>query len=200
MAIPEEWGGVGYDSRTITMVIEEIARVSASLAIMIAVHNSVGLLPVYHYATDEQRKRFLPRLVSKEMSAFSLSEPGAGSDAGALEASRGARRRSLRAERQQELGDERPAGRHLPGVRAHRQDPQGARHLGVHRRARHARPGARQAGRQDGPARLGHRGAHAREPARAGGESPGRGGRGLQDRALARSMPAASESRRRRSA
>jgi alkylation response protein AidB-like acyl-CoA dehydrogenase len=87
MAIPEEWGGVGYDSRTITMVIEEIARVSASLAIMIAVHNSVGLLPVYHYATDEQRKRFLPRLVSRDMSAFSLSEPGAGSDAGALEAS-----------------------------------------------------------------------------------------------------------------
>ena len=87
MAIPEEWGGVGYDARTITMVIEEIARVSASLAIMIAVHNSVGLLPVYGYATDEQKKRFLPRLVSKEMSAFSLSEPGAGSDAGALEAS-----------------------------------------------------------------------------------------------------------------
>ena len=87
MAIPEEWGGVGYDSRTISMVIEEIARVSASLAIMIAVHNSVGLLPVYHFATDEQRKRFLPRLVSKDMSAFSLSEPGAGSDAGALEAS-----------------------------------------------------------------------------------------------------------------
>ena len=87
MAIPEEWGGVGYDARTITIVIEEIARVSASLAIMIAVHNSVGLLPVYHYATDEQRKRFLPRLVSKDMSAFSLSEPGAGSDAGALDAS-----------------------------------------------------------------------------------------------------------------
>ena len=87
MAIPEKWGGVGYDARTITMVVEEIAKVSASLAIMIAVHNSVGLLPVYRYATDEQKKQFLPRLVSKEMSAFSLSEPGAGSDAGALSAS-----------------------------------------------------------------------------------------------------------------
>ena len=87
MAIPEEWGGVGYDARTIAMVIEEIARVSAALAIMIAVHNSVGLLPVYRYGTDEQRKRFLPRLVSKDMGAFSLSEPGAGSDAGALAAS-----------------------------------------------------------------------------------------------------------------
>ena len=87
MAIPEAWGGVGYDARTIALVVEEIAYVSAALAIMIAVHNSVGLIPVYRYATDEQKRRFLPRLVSKEMSAFSLSEPGAGSDAGALEAS-----------------------------------------------------------------------------------------------------------------
>jgi alkylation response protein AidB-like acyl-CoA dehydrogenase len=87
MAVPEEWGGLGYDARTIATVIEEISRVSASLAIMIAVHNSVGLLPVYKYATDEQKRRFLPRLVSKELSAFSLSEPGAGSDAGALETS-----------------------------------------------------------------------------------------------------------------
>jgi len=86
MAIPEEWGGVGYDARTISLVVEEIAYVSAALAIMIAVHNSVGLIPVYRYATEEQKRMFLPRLVSKEMSAFSLSEPGAGSDAGALEA------------------------------------------------------------------------------------------------------------------
>ena len=86
MAIPEEWGGVGYDSRTITLVLTEIARVSAALAIMIAVHNSVGALPVFRFGTDEQRRRFLPRLVSKELGAFSLSEPGAGSDAGAIEA------------------------------------------------------------------------------------------------------------------
>jgi hypothetical protein len=86
MAIPEEWGGVGYDARTITVVIEEIARVSAALAIMIAVHNSVGAYPIYRFGTDEQRRRFLPRLVSKELGAFSLSEPAAGSDAAALEA------------------------------------------------------------------------------------------------------------------
>jgi alkylation response protein AidB-like acyl-CoA dehydrogenase len=86
MAVPEGWGGLGYDARTIAVVIEEIAAVSASLAIMIAVHNSVGLLPVYRYATDAQKKRFLPRLVSQEMSAFSLSEPDAGSDAAALRA------------------------------------------------------------------------------------------------------------------
>jgi alkylation response protein AidB-like acyl-CoA dehydrogenase len=85
MAIPEEWGGVGYDSRTIVVVLEEIARVSAALAIMIAVHNSVGALPVFRFGSDAQRRRFLPRLVSRELAAFSLSEPGAGSDAAAIE-------------------------------------------------------------------------------------------------------------------
>jgi alkylation response protein AidB-like acyl-CoA dehydrogenase len=84
MAIPEEWGGVGYSTRTIAVVLEEIARVSAALAIMIAVHNSVGALPVFRFGSDEQRRRFLPRLVSKELGAFSLSEPGAGSDAAAI--------------------------------------------------------------------------------------------------------------------
>ena len=86
MAIPEEWGGVGYDSRTVAIVIEEIAHVSAALAIMISVHNSVGAVPVLCFGTDEQKRRFLPRLVSRELSAFSLSEPGAGSDAGHLQA------------------------------------------------------------------------------------------------------------------
>jgi hypothetical protein len=85
MAIPEEWGGVGYDARTLALVIEEIARVSAALAIMVSVHNSVGAVPVLKYGNDEQRRRFLPRLVSRELSAFSISEPAAGSDAGHLQ-------------------------------------------------------------------------------------------------------------------
>ena len=87
MTIPEEWGGVGYDSRTLALVIEEIARVSAALAIMISVHNSVGAVPVLRYGNEDQKRRFLPRLVAKELSAFSISEPGAGSDAGHLQAS-----------------------------------------------------------------------------------------------------------------
>jgi alkylation response protein AidB-like acyl-CoA dehydrogenase len=86
MSIPEEWGGLGYDSRTVVMVIEEIARVSAALAIMVAVHNSVGAYPIYAFGTDEQRKRYLPRLTTGAVGAFSLSEPGSGSDASALSA------------------------------------------------------------------------------------------------------------------
>jgi len=84
MSIPEEWGGLGYDARTVFMVIAEIARVSASLAIMIAVHNSVGAYPIYRYGTEEQRKKYLPKLTSMYVGAFSLSEPDAGSDASAL--------------------------------------------------------------------------------------------------------------------
>jgi len=84
MNIPEEWGGLGYDSRTVVTVIEEIARVSAALAIMVSVHNSVGAYPIYAYGTDEQRKKYLPRLTTGAVGAFSLSEPGSGSDASAL--------------------------------------------------------------------------------------------------------------------
>mgnify|MGYP001214686047 FL=1 len=84
MSIPEEWGGLGYDARTVVTVIEEIARVSAALAIMVAVHNSVGAYPIYAYGTEEQRKKYLPRLTTGAVGAFSLSEPGAGSDASAL--------------------------------------------------------------------------------------------------------------------
>jgi alkylation response protein AidB-like acyl-CoA dehydrogenase len=68
----------------VVTVIEEIARVSAALAIMVAVHNSVGAYPIYAYGTDEQRKKYLPRLTSGAVGAFSLSEPGAGSDASAI--------------------------------------------------------------------------------------------------------------------
>ena len=84
MNIPEEWGGLGYDSRTVAVVIEEIARVSAALAIMVSVHNSVGAYPIHAFGTDEQKQRYLPKLTSGAVGAFSLSEPGSGSDAAAL--------------------------------------------------------------------------------------------------------------------
>jgi alkylation response protein AidB-like acyl-CoA dehydrogenase len=66
------------------MVIEEVARVSAALAIMVSVHNSVGAYPIYAFGTDEQRRRYLPRLTTGAVGAFSLSEPDSGSDASAL--------------------------------------------------------------------------------------------------------------------
>ena len=84
MALPEAHGGLGYDLRTTSMVVTEIATVSAALAILFAVHNSVGAYPIAVFGTDEQKKRYLPRLASRDMGAFSLSEPGSGSDAASL--------------------------------------------------------------------------------------------------------------------
>jgi alkylation response protein AidB-like acyl-CoA dehydrogenase len=84
MTIPEEFGGAGYDAISYTIAIEELAYASAALAIMVAVHNTVGAGPINRFGTDEQKREFLPRMAAGEIGAFSLSEPDAGSDVGAL--------------------------------------------------------------------------------------------------------------------
>jgi butyryl-CoA dehydrogenase len=84
LLVPEEHGGVAYDTVAYAIALEELSRVSAGLSIMISVHNSVGCWPIVQYGTDEQKRRFLPALVGGRLAAFSLSEPGAGSDAGGL--------------------------------------------------------------------------------------------------------------------
>ena len=84
MSIPEQYGGVGYDAVSYTLFIEELAYCSAALAIMLAVHNTVGASPIVHFGTEEQKREFLPRLASGELGAFSLSEPDAGSDVSAI--------------------------------------------------------------------------------------------------------------------
>ena len=84
LLVPEEHGGVAYDTIAYAIALEELSRVSAGLSIMISVHNSVGCWPIVTYGTEEQKQRFLPALVGGRLAAFSLSEPGAGSDAGGL--------------------------------------------------------------------------------------------------------------------
>jgi alkylation response protein AidB-like acyl-CoA dehydrogenase len=87
MTVPEEYGGVGYDSVSYAIVIEEIAYVSAALAIMIAVHNTVGAGPILRFGSEALKRELLPRLAAGDLAAFSLSEPDAGSDVAALGAS-----------------------------------------------------------------------------------------------------------------
>ncbi len=84
MAIPEEYGGVGYDAVSYAVCIEELAYASAALAILVAVHNTVGAAPIVRFGSEPQKREFLPRLAGGELGAFSLSEPNAGSDVGAL--------------------------------------------------------------------------------------------------------------------
>jgi short-chain 2-methylacyl-CoA dehydrogenase len=82
--IPADWGGAGSDTLAYAIAIEELARVDQSFAITVAAHTSLGTMPIHLFGSDEQRARWLPRLAAGEMlGAFGLTEPGAGSDAGA---------------------------------------------------------------------------------------------------------------------
>jgi alkylation response protein AidB-like acyl-CoA dehydrogenase len=82
--IPEEYGGLGLDITTYTRLIEEISRGYMSLAGLLNTHK-IGATMIGRYGTDEQRQRFLPRMCDGSFrAAFSLSEPDAGSDTGAL--------------------------------------------------------------------------------------------------------------------
>jgi len=84
MTIPEEYGGAGADTLSYAIAIEELTRVDSSVAITVAAHHSLGTLPIYSFGTEEQRRTWLPDLASgKKLAAFGLTEPGAGSDAGA---------------------------------------------------------------------------------------------------------------------
>jgi alkylation response protein AidB-like acyl-CoA dehydrogenase len=84
MTIPEEYGGAGADTVAYAIAIEELTRVDSSVAITVAAHHSLGTLPIYYYGSEEQKRHWLPDLASgKRLAAFGLTEPGAGSDAGA---------------------------------------------------------------------------------------------------------------------
>ncbi len=78
---PEEYGGAGMDTVAYALVVEEIGKVCQSTAITLAAHTSLGTYPIYRFGTEEQKKKYLPKLTSGEMlGSFGLTEPGAGSD------------------------------------------------------------------------------------------------------------------------
>jgi short-chain 2-methylacyl-CoA dehydrogenase len=84
MTIPEEYGGAGTDTVSYAIAVEELTRVDSSVAITVAAHHSLGTLPIYLYGTEEQKREWVPELASGEkLAAFGLTEPEAGSDAGA---------------------------------------------------------------------------------------------------------------------
>jgi short-chain 2-methylacyl-CoA dehydrogenase len=84
MTIPEEYGGGGADTLAYAIAVEELTRVDSSVAITVAAHHSLGTLPIYYFGTEEQKREWLPDLASgKKLAAFGLTEPDAGSDAGA---------------------------------------------------------------------------------------------------------------------
>ncbi|MGH3134419.1 MAG: acyl-CoA dehydrogenase family protein [Gaiellaceae bacterium] len=84
LPIPEEYGGAGGDTVSYAIAIEELTRIDSSVAITVAAHTSLGTMPILQYGSDDQKERWLPDLASgRKLAAFGLTEPGAGSDAGA---------------------------------------------------------------------------------------------------------------------
>lgn len=80
---PERYGGGGGDTVSYAIAVEEVARACGSTALIFAAHVSLGCAPIYYFGTEEQKKKWLPRLCSGQgLGAFGLTEPEAGSDAG----------------------------------------------------------------------------------------------------------------------
>jgi butyryl-CoA dehydrogenase len=83
VTVAEQFGGSGLDYVSYALIIEELARVCASTSVIVSAHNSLCLWPIEKYGTEEQKKKYLPKLVTGEwLGCFALSEPGTGSDAG----------------------------------------------------------------------------------------------------------------------
>ncbi|HKW21156.1 MAG TPA: acyl-CoA dehydrogenase family protein [Ktedonobacterales bacterium] len=84
MPFPEEYDGLGSSELSILMVIEELAKACATTSLLLCVQQ-LGSLPILLAGTDEQKQRFIPKLASGEwLASYALTEPGSGSDAGAM--------------------------------------------------------------------------------------------------------------------
>jgi len=86
MTVPKKFGGAGIDRISYMIALEEISRVCGSTGITVEAHNSLGVGHIYEKGTEEQRKKYLPRLLDGEgIAAWALTEPNAGSDAASLQ-------------------------------------------------------------------------------------------------------------------
>src|SRR3954468_22003134 len=85
LPFPEEYGGMGGDYFALCLALEELARVDSSVAITLEAGVSLGAMPIYRFGTEEQKRTWLPKLLSGEaLAAFGLTEPGFGSDASGM--------------------------------------------------------------------------------------------------------------------
>ncbi len=85
LPFPERHGGMGADYFTLCLAIEELARVDSSVALTLEAAVGLGAMPIWRFGNEQQKQRWLPPLASGEgLGAFGLTEPGGGSDAGAL--------------------------------------------------------------------------------------------------------------------
>ena len=82
--LPVEYGGAGGDNIMYTIAVEELSRVCATTGVVLSAHTSLCLAPIFENGTEEQKRKYLPKLASGEwLGAFGLTEPNAGTDASA---------------------------------------------------------------------------------------------------------------------
>jgi acyl-CoA dehydrogenase len=85
ITVPEEYGGSGMDFISYIIAINELSKVSAVIGVILSVHTSVGTNPILYFGNEEQKQKYVPKLVKGEyLGAFCLTEPSAGSDAASL--------------------------------------------------------------------------------------------------------------------
>jgi butyryl-CoA dehydrogenase len=84
MFVPPEWGGSGMDLLSYVVALEQIAYADAGVAVVMSVNNSLVCWPIMHFGTDDQKESYLTDLATgTKLGCYALTEPGAGSDAGA---------------------------------------------------------------------------------------------------------------------
>ncbi|TIV62860.1 MAG: acyl-CoA dehydrogenase, partial [Mesorhizobium sp.] len=85
ITIPEEYGGLGANYVTYGLVAREVERIDSGYRSMMSVQSSLVMYPIHAYGSEEQRKKYLPKLASGEwIGCFGLTEPDAGSDPGGM--------------------------------------------------------------------------------------------------------------------
>jgi len=86
LVIPEEYGGYGLSTTSYCRILEEVGAADSSTALLLGAHQSIGLKGLLLFGTEEQKKKYLPKLATGEMvAAYALTEPGAGSDAAGIQ-------------------------------------------------------------------------------------------------------------------
>src|SRR5215475_5106884 len=83
--IPEQYGGAGGSFFEAILTVEEFSRVDASAGVIVDVQNTLAANALLRWASDDQKRRYLPKMASNTVGAYALSEAGSGSDAFALQ-------------------------------------------------------------------------------------------------------------------
>src|ERR1051326_8379093 len=83
--VPEQYGGAGGKFFEAILAVEEMSRVDASAGVIVDVQNTLVNNALLHWTTDEQKRRYLPKMAAATVGAYALSEAGSGSDAFALQ-------------------------------------------------------------------------------------------------------------------